>query len=213
MTAKKHEPEYLVLAGIDADDKPRAARFPGSENGAVRKAAELMGLRVGRASGEAAIKLVRKLPEGRIFATGKALAPLVKPALYDELLKTVHLHDVGGNAKPADGAAKAGSETRAHTSPGETGNANAKTAKAEVPGMTELLNGIGVGSVVLCPYLDENPQPMWSECIVTAISKDGKTLTLRFRDYANYDPFTAPRMAVTLLPPEEQSVTGGKRLS
>jgi hypothetical protein len=193
MTTKKYEPEYLVLAGIDADDKPRAARFPESEAAAVRKAAELMGLKFGRASGEAAIKLARKLPEGRIFATGKALAPLVKAALYDELVKTVQLHDVGGNAKPGTG--------------------NDKAAQSETPALTELLNGIAVGSVVLCPYLEENPQPYWMECIVTSISKDGKTLTLRFRDYANYDPFTAPRMAVTLLPPEEKSVIGGKRLS
>jgi hypothetical protein len=46
MTTKKYEPEYLILAGIDAD-KPRAARFPESQNGAVRKAAELMGLKFG----------------------------------------------------------------------------------------------------------------------------------------------------------------------
>ena len=35
------------------------------------------------------MKLARKLPEGKIFASGKALVPLVKTAVYDELLKTL----------------------------------------------------------------------------------------------------------------------------
>ena len=89
MTNKNGNTEYLVVLGLGKNAKPHAARFNAADEALVRKAVNLIWLRVARASGDEAVKLARKLPEGKIFASGKALVPLVKLAVYDELLKTL----------------------------------------------------------------------------------------------------------------------------
>jgi len=39
--------DYVVMLGLDAQKKPRAAKFDGAQAEQVRKAAGLMGMRVG----------------------------------------------------------------------------------------------------------------------------------------------------------------------
>jgi hypothetical protein len=68
----------LVLLGLSSDGKPHAARFNGTDAIALVKAAQSMGLKIGRPDTSEAMTLVRGLPEGKIFASGKALVPLVK---------------------------------------------------------------------------------------------------------------------------------------
>ena len=187
MTNKTVDTEYLVLAGIAADDKPHAARFPVTEIAPLRKAAELMSMRLGKATGDAALKVARKLPEGKIFSAGKALVPLVKASLYDELLKVVTFHDMGPAAATQSVASKPAEEKAAGTSP-----------PSSIP--LDLWNTIKVGSVVLCRFVDE--EPAWWESVVIAINKDGDTLTVRWRDYPKLKPFTVKRLSVSILAPE-----------
>lgn len=186
MTNKTEEKEYLVIAGILKDGKPHAARFPAAEHAAVRKAAEQLNLRPAKASGEAALKVVRKLPEGKIFAAGKALVPFVKAELYTELLKVVTFEVETDLPAP-------------QTAQSKSANGSDKD-KPTVPAQ-DLWLAIKVGSVVLCRYVEDN-EPGWWESVVNSISKDGDVLTVRWRDYPKLKAFTVRRMSVGILPPE-----------
>jgi hypothetical protein len=186
MTSKTEEKEYLVIAGILKDGKPHAARFPASEQAAVRKAAQQLNLRPAKAVGEAALKLVRKLPEGKIFAAGKALVPFVKVDLYNELLKVVTFEAESDPPAP-------------QTAQSKSANGSDKD-KPEAPAQ-DLWLAIKVGSVVLCRYVEDG-EPGWWESVVHSISKDGDELTVRWRDYPKIKAFTVRRMAVGILAPE-----------
>ena len=39
----------------------------------------------------------------------------------------------------------------------------------------------------------------WFECVVTAVSKDGRKLTLKWRDYQGFKPFDVRRLSVGLI--------------
>jgi hypothetical protein len=194
MTNTPTATEYLVLAGKGSDGKPHAARFPATEIAAVRKAAALMAMLVGKATDEAALKVVRRLPEGKIFAAGKALVPLVKTDLYDDLVKVVSFHDVGSSAPLTSQQQPADANEAAQ------GNVSSSPATPSL----DLWTAIKVGSVVLCWSIDPEGSA-WFECVVTAISKDGNTLTVRWRDYPKFKPFAVPRLAVSILAPNPPS--------
>jgi hypothetical protein len=81
--------QVIVIFGLDENDQPRAARFDVDCTGAARTAASLMGLSIACADTPLAIALVKKLPAGRIFGSGKALTPRVKWVLYDRLCRVL----------------------------------------------------------------------------------------------------------------------------
>jgi hypothetical protein len=95
----------IVILGLSKDQKPRAATFAPEDTEAATKAAGLMGLRLARAETPEALALVKQLPQGKVFATGKGLLPLVKRDVYDKLLKAITLAD----PKTTQDAAKPGS--------------------------------------------------------------------------------------------------------
>src|SRR6185437_7774676 len=74
--------KVLVILNVDDARKAHAARFNAGDEGAVRKAAGLMGMRLGVAKSDKALELARKLPEGKLFDSGKGLVPLVDQDLY-----------------------------------------------------------------------------------------------------------------------------------
>ena len=75
----------IVLFGLDAEGKPRAARFPDDDPALISKAAQALGLRVGIATKGPHFEIVQKLPIGRIHATGNGSVPKVAQDLYDQL--------------------------------------------------------------------------------------------------------------------------------
>ena len=79
------EAETLVLFGVDENGKPRAARFPEDNAELVSKAARAMGLRLGIATTTEHFEVVKKLPVGRLYATGKGFVPNVRQDLYDKI--------------------------------------------------------------------------------------------------------------------------------
>jgi hypothetical protein len=192
MTSKTDDKEYFVIAGILSDGKPHAARFPASEQAAVHKAAGQLNLRPAKAAGEAALKVVRKLPEGKIFAAGKALVPFVKTDLYNELLKVVTF-DVSTDTPPSQ------------TTQAKPANGSDKDKTPALP--LDFWRAIKVGSVVLCRYVAGDEDPAWWECVVNSIGKDGDALTVRWRDYPKLKSFTVRRMSVGILPPEPPTKT------
>jgi hypothetical protein len=188
MTKSTTKQQYLVIIGINGDDKPRAARFNAADEAAVRKAAQSTALKIARARSDEALKLVRKLPQGKLFASGKGLVPLVKWPLFQELLGALTFDDP--QAEPLQPANDQTGERAAGSSPQQT------AASAIDPWAA-----IKVGSVVLaCQSNDEGHG--WWEAIVIAVPKNNITLTLRWRDYPELKKFAYPRREVGLLAPD-----------
>ena len=82
MTNKK---PIVVIAGLDEEQRPHAARFAPSEETLAIKAAALMGMKVGFANTAKAASVARTLPKGRVFATGRSLVPYAKQEVFDQL--------------------------------------------------------------------------------------------------------------------------------
>jgi len=61
---------------------------------------------------------------------------------------------------------------------------------------------ITVKSVILCRDPEPGPERSWWEAVVTEVSKDNKSVTVRWRDFPTQKPFTVKRTAVAILPPK-----------
>ena len=77
----------LIVLGRDNEGKARAARFPASQANLVAKAAKAMNLTVCTAEGAALAELAKKLPSGRLYATGRGFVPSVERNLYSKILE------------------------------------------------------------------------------------------------------------------------------
>src|SRR3954447_10168787 len=75
----------IVLFGVDEEGKPRAARFENDEEQVLTRLAHARGLRMGIAHGTKHAELLKKLPAGRVFATGSSSVPLVAKSAYEAL--------------------------------------------------------------------------------------------------------------------------------
>ena len=174
----------LVIFGLGKDSKPRLARFAAADQETALKAANAMGLGMGRAETPEAIALAKSLPEGKPFATGKSLLPLAKKDTYERLTKMITaldpklLTNLPEKSTPADTGA-----------PGEPHKGPYK----------DPWTYIQVGSVVLHRDPEPGPDRSWWEAVVTEISKDGKTLTMRWKNYPTPKPFMAKRISVAML--------------
>jgi hypothetical protein len=69
---------YIAIIGQDADKKFRAGKFNAKDLAAVQKAADNMNLIVAKPKAPEAIKLVSRLPKGKLSSTGKATVPVFK---------------------------------------------------------------------------------------------------------------------------------------
>src|ERR1700709_2621067 len=76
--------DMLFVIGMDDKGKPRGARFPKSDDRIVSAALDLLLTAVHPASAAFA-DLGMKLPEGRLYASGKAFIPNVRRDLLDKL--------------------------------------------------------------------------------------------------------------------------------
>jgi hypothetical protein len=89
MTAEKMTEPAFVVFGVDPDNKPRAARFDGSQPTLVARAAELMNFKLCEVNSPAIAELAKDLPEGRLYANGNGFIPPVPYALYATLSATI----------------------------------------------------------------------------------------------------------------------------
>jgi hypothetical protein len=89
-TKKSNPPKPLakayIIFGADEYAKPRAARLTGEEPELLAKAAEAMHLRLVEVTGEELAEIAKRLPAGRLHASGRGLVPYIKGELYSELL-------------------------------------------------------------------------------------------------------------------------------
>src|SRR5258708_35585066 len=75
-------PDKLFVFGMDDKGKPRGARFA-QHNDRIVNAALDLSLNAVRDASPAFADAAKKLPEGRLYAGGKAIIPNVKQSLHD----------------------------------------------------------------------------------------------------------------------------------
>jgi hypothetical protein len=173
-------PACVIVFGVDDHDKPRAAAFRGKTADAARKAAEHMKLRALDASTAEAQAIAAKLPAGRLHANGQGLVPYVRRDLYAQVLAIA-----GAAATPQAPAADKQAPPASSDAPA------AKTA----PGLPRTWDDIAAGHVVIAQ--DDDAHEGWWEAVV--LDRTNDVLTLRWRDYPKYKPFTRHVAAVALL--------------
>jgi hypothetical protein len=122
----------------------------------VAKAAKVMNLTVCNADGAALADLAKKLPIGRLYATGRGFVPSVGRSLYGKIIEQLQL---AGQPVPRD--------------------ADQSPADQPAPGLPTTWDDIAVGHLVIAR--DHSTSNGWWEAIVLA--RDGDMLTLKWRDY------------------------------
>src|ERR1700690_824367 len=160
----------LVMLGVDNERKSHAARFNLSDEAGVRKAAGLMSMRLGVAKTDKALALAHKLPEGKLFESGKSMLPLVRCETFYQLCGNLTFDE-------------------AWTTTGIVTGTGTKPDTATLKASDTVWATIKIGSTVLAFDLADPEVPGWSAAIVTAVSKDGETLTARWRDFPDFKPF------------------------
>ena len=142
-------PGTFFVFGIDADGKPRGARFADFNERALNFALGLGLTGVHPASAKFS-ELATKLPPGRLYTSGKGFIPNIRRDLVKSLNAVL--------ATPGD-------ESQKHQRPGTT------------PGLPRSWDEIAVGQLVLAT--GDEPQDGFWESVVEARQADVLTLRLR----------------------------------
>lgn len=186
-----------VVLGLDKDGKPRAALIHPADLQAATKAAMSLGFKIGRADTPHALQMAKRLPDAKIFATGHGLVPLVRKDIYEWLSKGLTLLEPKAEA-PAE-AAKAGIAAN-DTAAGPKNDNGGNGGHTSVPLKPDprLWDQLTVGSIVVAPEGSTKDDGFWP-AVVTAVSKDGAKLTIRWRDFPQQPPLIVKRRSVALL--------------
>jgi len=167
----------LIVFGVDDHAKPRASVFSAKLAPVARQAVDHLKLRTLEATTAETQAVAAQLPAGRMQADGHPFVPYVRRDLYDQVVALADAAQAGAAAPP-------------------TVAANAAAA-AVAPGLPPTWDAIATGHVVIAQddYADEG----WWEA--TVLGRTNDVLTLRWRDYPKYKPFTRHVAAVALLNP------------
>ena len=164
----------LLVLGFDEQQKPCGARFVGDKPDLVAKAAELMGLKVYKASSPDVADVAKKLPVGRLYANGRGFVPNVRQTLYSEVI-----------------VAWRPNRSRPRSAPTTT-----RPAPRSPAACRGSWDEIAPGHLVIAQESLDNG---WWEAIV--LDRKDDMLTLRFRDYPRLPKFFRHRTAVALMSP------------
>ena len=145
----------------------------------MTKAAKAMNLTVCKADGAALAELAKKLPNGRLYATGRGFVPAVGRSLYDKIVEQLQL---AGQPVPKD--------------------VEQASAEQPAPGLPTSWDDIGVGHLVIA---HESAINGWWEAIVLA--RDGDMLTLKWRDYQQPNVVRHAGSVALLKPTPSQRLT------
>ena len=91
--SKRKVDRIMVVYGFDENKKPRAAKFSEPEFKLARKAAELMKLEVFETDVPKLRRSLRKLPLGKIYASGWGFVTNVRRNQFDSLLNVIRSAD------------------------------------------------------------------------------------------------------------------------
>jgi hypothetical protein len=185
----------LIVFGPDKDGKPHASWFAEADVALATKAADVMGMRTLPLQEEAAAVIAAQLPQGRVFASGRAFVPFVAKGVY------ARLSDLAGQGEvvvPAEGAKAAGGPVKGPNEP--------SASAAQPGGETNLYPrnwaGVAVGSLVL---ISEGAGDGWYEAEVIE-AKAGGIYTLRWRDWPDLPLLVRRREHMALLHPNTAAV-------
>lgn len=180
----KRQASPMFVFGLDENGKPLAARFPDALD-SIADAAFKMGLKVVVVIPTEMEELVKKLPQGRIYASGKAFVPNVRKDLYDKIL--------AGLAKAAEEGRDLALELKKEP---EAPSTSPECVSPITSGLPRSWETIGVGHMVL---VHEGPADGWWEAVVEI--RDNEILTLRYRDFPKLAKFNRHINTVALVNP------------
>lgn len=181
--AEKKEPvqvDQVYVLGLDANGKPRGARFPELRD-SIASAAMDMNCRVLISQPAAVTALAMKLPVGRVIGSGKVVrlfVPNIRRELYDQISEAARTHSE--DTKPKTEAASSDQTTAANEAKGQAASASSevKSVSPVVSGLPRSWDEVAVGHTVL---MHESLDSGWWEA--TVIKREDDVLTLRLRDY------------------------------
>lgn len=176
----------LIVLGRDDAGRPHASWFGEADSVAATQAAELMGMVAIDVAGGELRALAGKLPQGRVFASGKAFVPFVKATLFDQLASHVSAEqratlETGASGKQA--AASSGAATASSDSPKFT--------------LPDDWSKIVANSLVLAYSSDDES---WFEAAVVE-TKGVDEVVLRWRDWPEMPNFVRRRQHLGLMHP------------
>jgi hypothetical protein len=186
MTAKRNAAQKiptdiaLVVFGTDRAKKHHASRFGADALKSAQEAARAMGMRALRIVSDEQREVARRLPKGTVSAKGRTTVPLVRPALYNQLLAIAGT-DAAPPSPPGQPSADAGKKPAA---------ADTKSDKSDG------WDGLIRGSVVLAT---DNPKEGYFLCEVQHV--DGENLSLIWRDFPELGKFPRKLHQVALFHP------------
>ncbi|WP_050735669.1 hypothetical protein [Methylobacterium sp. ARG-1] len=187
----------LIVFGADKDGKPHASWFTESDTALATKAARLMNMRTLPLNNEANRTIAAELPQGRVFASGRAFVPFVKKGVYDRLSALAEAAEAATGSAPG--------ETVVQGPTTATGDAGDQTFKATATGEARYPRswaGVAIGSLVL---ISEGEQDGWYEAEVIE-AKAGGIYTLRWRDWPDLPLLVRRREHMALLHPNTAAV-------
>jgi hypothetical protein len=168
-TAEKSGSPPLIVLGYDEQQKPCGALFQDANSKLVADAAKAMGFNAYNVPSGDIMDLAKKLPTGRLYATGKGFVPNIKPSLYSQLIVTL-----AGEPQATP------------------------LGKDEPPpvaiGLPKNWDEIAPGHLVIA---QESLDYGWWEAVV--LERTGDMLRLRFRDHPKLPKFTRHRASVALI--------------
>jgi hypothetical protein len=175
----KNEQITLVVLGFDEQQKPCGARFVGDKPDLVAKAADLMGLKVYKATTPVLLAIAKRLPLGRLYANGRGFIPNVRQVLYSDVI--VELND----------------EPKLTV----LGSRDDKASLPAARGLPRNWDEIAPGHLVIA---QESLYYGWWEAIV--LRRDDDMFTLRYREFPKLPKFVRHRTAIALMsPPSDQA--------
>ncbi|MBD8685999.1 MULTISPECIES: hypothetical protein [unclassified Rhizobium] len=172
----------IIILGRDDKRKPHASFFPATDTRPAEKAAELMGMFALKVETDEVRSFLTRLPQGKLFESGKAFVPFVKQELYNEI--ATHLSDEERERLEQPRAAP-------ETPPAFI------THPVRPKNLPDSFDKIVVGSVVLAT---EAPLEGWYEAKVLEVKAEG-SLRLQWRDYLDDPAFTRRIDQVAIIHP------------
>lgn len=192
---EKKEParvDQVFVLGLDANGKPRGARFPELKDN-IASAAMDMNCRVLINQPIPVSTLAMKLPVGRVIGTGKVVrlfVPNIRRELYDQISELARTAETLSNTETEAAAAEQSAVVR------DAALAEVRCVSPVTSGLPRSWEEVTVGHMVL---MHESPEDGWWEA--TVIKREGEVLTLRLRDYPKQGTWVRHINAVALVNP------------
>ena len=180
-------PDKFFVFGIDSQGKPRGARFAEFNERALNFALDLGLVGVHPAS-PAFAEAGMKLPQGRLYASGKGFIPNIRRELVEKLDAIL--------GTPSDDSQKHKASDQPTDGSDNPETTNVRTISPITSGLPRSWDGIQPGHVVI---IHESPADGWWEALVLA--REAEILTLRFRDYPRQPQFQRHISQVALINP------------